>query len=35
MEPDNTPGESTQPIEYEAPHVIEQVEIEAQLTVIS
>jgi hypothetical protein len=35
MEPDETPGEGTAPIEYEAPQVLEQVDIEAQLAVIS
>jgi hypothetical protein len=35
MEPDGTPDEGTQPIEYEAPRVLEQVDIEAQLSIIS
>ena len=31
MEPNDTPGEVSEPIEYEAPRVLEQVDIEAQL----
>jgi len=31
MEPHHTPGEDTEPIEYEAPRVVEQVDLEAQL----
>ena len=35
MEFDETPVEGTEPIEYEAPQILEQVDIEAQLTIIS
>jgi hypothetical protein len=31
MEPYDAPGEGTEPIEYEAPRVLEQVDLEAQL----
>jgi hypothetical protein len=31
MEPHDTPGEGAEPIEYEAPRVLEQVDLEAQL----
>jgi hypothetical protein len=34
MEPYDAPGEDTEPIEYEAPRVLEQVNIEAQLSII-
>ena len=34
MEPDVTPGEDTQPIEYEAPRIAERVEIEANLFIV-
>jgi hypothetical protein len=32
MEPHDTPGEGSEPIEYEAPRVLEQVDLEAQLS---
>ncbi len=32
MEPNDTPSEATEPIDYEAPRVLEQVDVEAQLT---
>ena len=35
MEPQEMPGESTEPIEYEAPRVLEEAEIEAQLGLIT
>jgi len=35
MESYETPGEEAQPIEYDAPRVIEVVDVEAQLAVIS
>ena len=35
MEPQDTPGESTEPIEYEAPRVLEEAEIEAQLGAVT
>ena len=35
METYDTTGEGTEPIEYEAPRILEQVDIEAQLAVIS
>jgi hypothetical protein len=31
----DAPGDDTEPIEYEAPRVIEEVDIEAQLAIIS
>jgi hypothetical protein len=31
MKPNDTPGEGTEPIEYEAPRVLEQVNLEAHL----
>jgi hypothetical protein len=35
MEPYDAPREDTEPIEYEAPRVLELVEIEAKLSIIS
>jgi hypothetical protein len=35
MEPVETPGKSAEPIEYEAPRVLEQIDIEAQLATTS
>jgi hypothetical protein len=35
MEPYDTTDEGPEPIEYEAPQVLEQVDIEAQLAIIS
>jgi hypothetical protein len=35
MEPYDAPGEDTEPIEYEAPRILEQVDIEARLAIIS
>ena len=35
METYDTTGEGTEPIAYEAPRILEQVDIEAQLAVIS
>ena len=32
MEPYETPGESTEPIEYEPPRVLENIDLEARLT---
>lgn len=34
MEPTDSSGETTEPIDYEAPRVLEHVDIEAQLGVI-
>ena len=34
-EPSDEPSERTEPIEYEAPRVLEQVEVEAQLAIFS
>jgi hypothetical protein len=31
MEPNDTPGAGTEPIEYEPPRVLEEVDVEAQL----
>jgi hypothetical protein len=35
MEPHDSPGEGTQPIEYEPPRVLDQVDLEARLTPIT
>ena len=34
MEPDDTPGEGTERIEYEAPRIIERAAIEAQFSIV-
>jgi hypothetical protein len=34
MERNDTPGEDTEPIEYEAPRVLERVDIAAELSII-
>jgi hypothetical protein len=35
MEPYDAPGEDTEPIEYEAPRVLERVNIEGQLSILT
>jgi hypothetical protein len=32
MEPNETPGDATEPIDYAAPQVLENVDLEAQLS---